>query len=115
MKGLESRLARGGVWMVAMRFGVKVLGFVSTMIVARILTPADYGIIAIAIGIVGIMEVLGELGFDMALIRNREATNAHYNTAWTVNGGTIGNQRGGVKGRQSVRKAGSESPIVTAG
>ncbi|MBM3394982.1 MAG: hypothetical protein FJY37_10185 [Betaproteobacteria bacterium] len=33
----------------------------------------------------------------------------------SVNGGTIGNQRGGVKGRQSVRKAGSESPIVTAG
>jgi len=32
-----------------------------------------------------------------------------------VNGGTIGNQRGGVKGRQSVRKAGSKSPIVTAG
>jgi len=85
MKGLESRLARGGVWMVAMKFGVKVLGFVSTMIVARILTPADYGIVAIAIGIVGIMEVLGELGFDMALIRNREATDAHYNTAWTLN------------------------------
>lgn len=85
MGELESRLARGGILMVAMKFGVKALGLISTMIVARILTPEDYGIIAIAIGIIGILEVLGEFGFDMALIRDQKATAAHYNTAFTLN------------------------------
>jgi O-antigen/teichoic acid export membrane protein len=85
MNGLEKRLARGGALMVAMKLGVKVLGFVSTMVVARILTPADYGIVAVAMGVIGILEILGEFSFDLALIRNRNATSAHYNTAWTLN------------------------------
>lgn len=85
MSGLEARLARGGALMVAMKLGVKVLGFVSTMVVARILTPADYGVVAVAMGVIGILEILGEFSFDLALIRNRNATSEHYNTAWTLN------------------------------
>lgn len=85
MNGLEGQLARGGALMVAMKLSVKVLGFVSTMVVARILTPADYGVVAIAMGIVGILEILGEFSFDLALIRNQGATRDHYNTAWTLN------------------------------
>jgi len=69
--------------MIARRWALRGIGLVSTIILARLLAPADFGIIAMAMIVVGLLELLAEGGIDLALIRNPHATRAHFDTAWT--------------------------------
>jgi O-antigen/teichoic acid export membrane protein len=61
------------------------LGVVSTLILARLLVPEDFGLIAMATSVLALLELFAAFGFDIALIRDQEATRAHYDTAWTLN------------------------------
>ena len=83
------KIAIGGAIMVAKRWAVRVLSLVSTMILARMLVPADFGLLALALSFSMLFEVLAEFNFDLALIRKQQLDDSHYNTAWTLN--VIGN------------------------
>ena len=75
---------KGAILTVSMRWTDRLIGFVSTLILARLLVPADFGIIAMASLVVGLVDVLLALGVNVALIQNRNAEQAHYDTAWTL-------------------------------
>jgi lipopolysaccharide exporter len=77
-------IARGTVLTVAMRWTDRLIGLISVLILARLLVPDDIGIIAMATLVIALADVLLDLGVNVALIRNREATQAHYDTAWTL-------------------------------
>lgn len=77
-------LLRGSAWMITMRWSIRGLGLVSTVILARVLTPEDFGIVAMAMVVIGFLEVFTQTGVDLALIRDRAATRAHFDTAWTL-------------------------------
>lgn len=83
-RSLGRHIARGSAWGIASRWSVRLLGLVSTVILARLLTPADFGIVAIAMIIAGAIEVFGQTGQLLALIRLQAPTREHYNSAWTV-------------------------------
>lgn len=85
MPSVSRQMAAGIAWMSLMRVGVKGLGLVSTIILARLLVPADFGLIAMAMSIIAALELLSSFGFDYALIQRQDATRAHYDTAWTLN------------------------------
>lgn len=70
--------------MVAGRWLLRSIGFISTIILARLLTPADFGLIAMAMLVIGALQVLAETGQRQAIIRLRSPTPEHYDTAWTV-------------------------------
>ena len=69
--------------MVAMRWSMRFMGLFSMTIVARLLTPADFGIFAIAMTFIGLISVLTDTGADLALIRHPDPKPEHYDTAWT--------------------------------
>ena len=46
------------LWVVAARWGIRAIGLVSTVVLARLLTPADFGIIALAMLVVGLIEMM---------------------------------------------------------
>ena len=71
--------------MVGMRFTVNILGIASTIVLARLLTPEDFGIVALAGTAFAFFSVLGQFGFDSALIHMQGAEKSHYDTAWTAN------------------------------
>jgi lipopolysaccharide exporter len=77
-------LARGSFWMISMRWVIRGIGFVSTIILARLLTPDDFGVVAMAMVGVAMLEVFTQSGSDLALLRNAEPTREHYNAAWTL-------------------------------
>jgi PST family polysaccharide transporter len=58
---------------------------VSTLVLARLLTPADFGLVAIAMAIAAGLELLTLFGFDWALVQRKEISREHYDTAWTLN------------------------------
>ncbi len=67
-----------------MRWATRALGLVSTIILARLLAPEDFGVVAMAMVVVGFLEVFTHTGVDLALIRDAQATREHYDTAWTL-------------------------------
>lgn len=83
-KNLRSAFLKGAAWATAMRWSVKLIGLGSTLIVARLLSPADYGVVAMAMLLIGFVEIWLALGLDVALIQNQNVTREHYDTAWTI-------------------------------
>jgi lipopolysaccharide exporter len=82
---LKDQMARGIAWMTAARIGVRSLGLISTMILARLLAPTDFGLIAMAMTIVAMLETLTQFGFETPLIHKRDASRDDFDTAWTLN------------------------------
>lgn len=77
-------MAKGAAWMVAMRLAIRSIGFVSTVILARLLVPADFGLVAMATLIYGFIQVMSQFGFDTILIQKQDAGRDYYDTAWTL-------------------------------
>ncbi|PKO90630.1 MAG: lipopolysaccharide biosynthesis protein [Betaproteobacteria bacterium HGW-Betaproteobacteria-10] len=67
-----------------MRWTDRLIGLISTLILARLLVPADFGIVAMASIVVGLADTLLDLGVGSALIQNRHAGRDHFDTAWTL-------------------------------
>ena len=80
---IHARVATGAIWMVLFKLVERSLGLVSTLILVRLLSPADFGVVAMAISVIAMAELLNAFGFDTALIQDQRATAAHYHTAWT--------------------------------
>lgn len=74
----------GSLWGVAMRWSTRGIGLVSVVILARILTPADFGIMAMFSLFAGLIEGFAEMGTGMLLLRQAEITRADCDTAWTL-------------------------------
>lgn len=77
-------MAKSAVWSVMTRLVIKTMGVISIAVLARILTPADFGLVATAGALVGIIQTLSEFSFDLALIRDQKAGRAEYDTVWTL-------------------------------
>lgn len=79
-----SGVFKGAILYVLMRWTDRLVGFISTLILARILVPADFGIIAMTSLVIGLVDIFMDLGVNIALIQNRHPSKAHYDTAWTL-------------------------------
>lgn len=80
----KGALIKGAAWTVGTRWLIKGMGFVSTLIVARLLLPADYGIVAMAMLMVGLIQAMLDFGAATALLRKGTVTPAEINSAWTL-------------------------------
>jgi lipopolysaccharide exporter len=78
------QVATGVTWAIAARVADRLIGFVSIAALARLLTPTDFGLVAMAGSVVAFIELLNAFGFDWALVRHPSPTEVHYNTAWTL-------------------------------
>ncbi len=80
----QKRVLVGGSWLIAARTLDRLVSIVSISILARLLTPADFGLVAIANTIVAAIELLTAFGFDWALVRLKQPTTQDLNSAWTL-------------------------------
>ncbi len=80
----KTSIFNSGIITIAIRWSNRVIGFASTLILARLLDPDDFGIIAIAFLVIGFINVFSDFGIHVALIRKVNPSPAHYNTAWTL-------------------------------
>ena len=83
MEEVNRKMAAGAFWMLLFKLVDRGIGLVSTIILARLLIPADFGLVALASTIIGVLELLGAFNFDLALIQNQNAGREHLDTAWT--------------------------------
>jgi O-antigen/teichoic acid export membrane protein len=77
--------ARAGVHLFARVVILRVVSFVTTVILARILSPADFGLFAIVGFAVTALSLVGDLGVGSALIQqDKEPSDSQLGTAWAV-------------------------------
>jgi PST family polysaccharide transporter len=82
--GTARRLATGAGWLYAYRWVERLLDLLAVLVLARILSPEDFGLVAIATSFVSIIEGLSAFDVNKALIRARDDEEALYDTAWTL-------------------------------
>jgi lipopolysaccharide exporter len=75
---------RGAFWAVGTRWSIKALGFLNTVIMARLLMPEDYGVVAIAMLTVGFIYAFADLGVATALMRKSVLDQDTIDSAWTL-------------------------------
>src|SRR5665213_484578 len=81
---LNRHMVHGSIWMILLRWAIRLTGLVSTIILARLLAPSDFGIVAMAMFVVGMLEILNQSGQKLAIIRHAAPERADYDTAWTL-------------------------------
>lgn len=78
-------MTRGAGWMVAFRLAERSLGLISTLVLVRLLSPADFGLVAMAMTVVALVELMGAFGFDAALIQAATVGRSKLDTVFTMN------------------------------
>jgi lipopolysaccharide exporter len=82
---LTARTAKGAGWLLGWRMATRLLGVLSTVVLVRLLPPADFGLVALATSFSIIVEWLSGLGVNDALVREKHITRALYDTGFTLN------------------------------
>jgi lipopolysaccharide exporter len=80
----ETRVYRGAAVAVLLQWSMRLVGLVSVVLLARILAPADFGIVGLAAAALALVELLGAIGLRQALLRIQEPEREHLDTAFTL-------------------------------
>ena len=76
-RSVLARTVRGAGWVIAWRLGMRVLGLISTLILVRLLAPADFGLLALAAPVLGLHGTADPVSpLDVARERYRQAPRA---------------------------------------
>lgn len=82
---LKSKTLHGTLWSSVERFSVQGIAFVVMVIMARILTPEDYGLVGMLTIFIAISQSLIDSGFSQALIRKQERSEIDNSTVFYFN------------------------------
>ncbi len=83
-QSLSGKTARGTFWVFTLRIIDRLFKLIRIIILARILSPDDFGIFGIALLVLSILGSFSQTGFSQALIQKREDIRSYLDTAWTV-------------------------------
>lgn len=81
---LSQRAAYSGFWVFALSICNRLLGFIRMIVLARMLSPDDFGLMGFTLLAVAILESFSKTGIQSALIQKRESINDYLDTAWTL-------------------------------
>jgi O-antigen/teichoic acid export membrane protein len=82
--GVLARMAGGTGWIIGWRIASRVLGLCSTLILARILVPADFGLVTLAYGLVTAVDAMAMPDAEDAVVRAVAPSPMMYHTAYTM-------------------------------
>jgi O-antigen/teichoic acid export membrane protein len=83
-KSVYRHMVRGSTWAIALTWAIRGIGLANTVILARLLEPEDFGLVAMAALAFGLLDTFVNFGTGLLLIRQRDATREHCDTAWTI-------------------------------
>lgn len=82
---LKTKTVKGTIWSSIERFSVQGIQFVVMIFMARILTPADYGIVGMITIFIAVAQSFIDSGFSQALIRKQDRTQLDNSTVFYFN------------------------------
>lgn len=81
---LKQKVVNGTFWVLMERFSAQLVTFGVGIVLARILSPSDYGTVALLTIFTAIAGVLADSGFGNALVRKKDTTELDYNSVFYV-------------------------------
>ena len=84
-KSLKSKTTKGLLWSSIERFSNQGVQFLFSIVLARLLVPSDYGIVAMVAIFFMLAQCFIESGFGSALVRKQDRTEADFNTCFYFN------------------------------
>lgn len=84
-QSLADKATRGVIWSAIERFSVQGIMFVLTLIIARLVTPAEYGLIAMLNIFVAVAQVFVDSGFSNALVQKKDRNEDDFSTVFYFN------------------------------
>lgn len=82
---VKTKAIKGTVWSAIERFSVQGVQFIVSIILARLLTPGDFGLVAIVLVFTTIFQAINESGFNIALVYKQNRDNLDFSTAFITN------------------------------
>ncbi len=82
MGKLTDKVAKGVFWVLMEKLGIQMVHFAVTLVLARLLTPNDYGTVALLSIFISLSHLLVDCGFSKALVQKKEATQTDYNSVF---------------------------------
>jgi PST family polysaccharide transporter len=79
-ENLRERAVSGTLWYGGTRAVIQVFSWITTIFVARVLTPDDYGLFGMALLYLGFVEVFNQLGFGAAIVQKRDLQDGDLDT-----------------------------------
>src|SRR3981081_1312636 len=81
-KNLAQKTLAGLIWAGSEAFARAGLQFGVLIVLARLLTPEDYGVVGAALVVIGISQVFAQLGLGPAVVQRDTVSSTHLNTAF---------------------------------
>jgi PST family polysaccharide transporter len=72
------------IWKAVQLSGAKVIFILRLLILAWLLSPDDFGLLAIATTAIGFLLQITDIGMIPALVQGKNIDESHYDVAWTV-------------------------------
>jgi O-antigen/teichoic acid export membrane protein len=84
-EGLRARAAKGVFWTATSNWGNELTRLLVFVILARVLDPKDFGLVALALIFIGMTQVVADQGMADALVQRKDLDPAHYDSAFWMN------------------------------
>ena len=84
-ESLKNKTVKGTLWSTLERFSVQGIMFVVMIIMARVLSPEDYGLVGMITIFIAVSQSLIDSGFSQALIRKQDRTETDNSTVFYFN------------------------------
>ncbi len=81
---IRRRTTVGATIMIASRLAARCIDLAALAVLGRLLSPADFGLVAIAMSVMMIVEAITELPVGLALVALPARSEAHFDTAFTL-------------------------------
>ncbi len=70
--------------MLSARMLMRASGLINVMILARLLPPADFGVVGLTVALIGAFEAVSDMSMNAAIVRHPDPKKKHYDTAFTI-------------------------------
>ena len=84
MASLSSQVLSSSFLLLIIRLIQRSIGLISTLILARVLTPNDFGIVAISVLVVHFCDALSATGSQQYIVQKTDVDSDDVNSAWTI-------------------------------
>lgn len=86
-RGLRKRVQRGLIWTIADSWGRQLLGLAVFVVIARLVSETDIGLVALAAVFVAFAQIFVDQGLSDALVQRRQLSRGHIDTAFWISMG----------------------------
>jgi O-antigen/teichoic acid export membrane protein len=77
MAHIDRSLVGGIAWTGAAKWSIQLLSWATTLVLARLLTPDDFGLVALAQVYIGLVALINEMGLGSAVVTFRDLSRGH--------------------------------------